>query len=130
MTLGWKNTYNHCTCYDISTFKAMGKSYDMLNQTLSFFFPVLSISLSTLHSQKVSCCSMINTVDTFILNTGSNAKNHRQYRLHKKLISCKANERSQTVSTSIYLLNCQVYQPRPYTNAPGPAQKHFCMKCY
>lgn len=35
--LRWKNTYDGCTCYDISTFNRMGKSYDMLNQLWHFF---------------------------------------------------------------------------------------------
>lgn len=129
VTLGWKSTYDRCTRYDISTVNGMGKSYDTLNR-LCRFFPVFCISLSGAHSQRVSRCCTINTVDAFILRAGANAKSHGQYRVHKKLPSSKANARSQTVSTSVCLHNCQAYQPRAYAKAPGPVQKHFCMKCY
>lgn len=102
-----------------------------LKKKLSFFSSLLYLTFhSAVHSQKVSHCCMINTVDAFILNTGANAKNHGQYSVHKKLPSCKANARSQTVSTSICLHSCQPYQLRLYANASGPVQKHFCMKCY
>lgn len=89
------------------------------------FFPVFCISLSKVYSQKVSYCCMINTVEAFILSTGANAKNHGQCGVHKKLSSCKTNVGSQTVSTSICLHNCQLYQTQTVRQRSRACTKAF-----